>query len=264
LIQDNKKLYVIISSVTFDIFRIQRVHHLARYLSKKNEVLFIEPSPSNHKEVFEIWSPLKGYYNKISKFKFKHYFNRTIIGDLYTNYKEIMLGSKILKKIKSYKNKEKIIIFEFPSYVNLIKKLKKEGCRIISDIVDDYENFKNVSKPNIENIPKLVKNSDKVIVTSDELECKFLKINENIRIIRNGFEPDNFKARKTTKKKIAGYVGTIDTWFDFELVKKIAKRGYSVQIIGEKNGYKNSKNIMFLGKVKYSNIVEEIAKFKIC
>jgi hypothetical protein len=198
------------------------VHYLADYLSENNKVLFINPlarSKNQKKANIELWSPssFRLYCNKKNKDKkaSNKKTNNTIISKTVRKIRLMQLK----KKINSFaKTKEKYVVFQFPYYIELISFLKKNGFNIIYDCIDDIKLFKSISKKNIKDEETLIKNSNKIIVTSKYLKNKIKK--KNTSLISNGANLKLFKTSRKNKKrpldlpnnnkKNIGYFGAIE------------------------------------------------------
>ncbi len=116
-----------------------------------------------------------------------------------------------------------------------------------------------------------------VICTARRLYYEIYNIRgENkLSLITNGVDVRHFRSttdigKKLVKsnKKIIGYFGAIASWFDFELIQKLAKErpDYEIILIGSVYGkgidikfVKQLENVLFLGAIDY-NILPQYAK----
>lgn len=79
--------------------------------------------------------------------------------------------------------------------------------------------------------------------------------------------PPDLKKITNDNKKIIGYYGAVEEWFDFELIKKIEKK-YSIVIIGNVNPKLdikkyNFKNVHFLGAKEFEELKDYANYFDI-
>ena len=122
-----------------------------------------------------------------------------------------------------------------PYSIHLLKKAKKHNIKVIYESDDDFLDIspENPSYSyilgNFDNILKLVKNSDKLVVSTNELKNRFNKLGlENVEIIRNYYVEDALPLRPFTFRgnefiKI-GYFGTLTHDNDLELIHNVILR----------------------------------------
>lgn len=126
---------------------------------------------------------------------------------------------------------------------------------IITRISDRIEGFKNRPKTILMLQEKVIKVSDLVFATSNNLQKELKKINKNTFYLPNGVDEDFImrddytypypEEYKTIKKPIVLYVGSISDWFDYELYEYgISKlRNISFVMIGPISGVNYRKNL---------------------
>lgn len=143
---------------------------------------------------------------------------------------------------------------------------------VIYDIVDDYSHeFKawNIY------VDDMLSAADMVFVTADKLYKKFFPRHDNIYLVKNGLDVDNFSLDKNEipvdiprNRKVVGYVGAVATWIDWNLVKYISNSNYDFVFVGAKYGdiniNFNNNNIYFLGEKKYEELPYYISNFNCC
>ena len=154
-----------------------------------------------------------------------------------------------------------IILVEVPhpSFVPIIKFLKRYSTKIIYDLIDPWntELGHGWYRENIEY--EIIKLSDIFTATAVKLQNQLQqKTNESVHLIPNAYNSDLFINKCYEKPKdlpsgpIIGYVGALwGSWFDIELVFQIAKQypKYNIILIGEYlNQFDNiaPKNVYFL------------------
>jgi hypothetical protein len=213
-----------------------------------------------------------------------------------TNYRflKFLFGLKIVRELVElgvslwikfwvtprYKNP--IIITENIYWAHLLKKFLPR--KIFFDCCDNFLAFPNTPHWAKEYFEKTVFLSNEVFVSSLFLVEEIRKISprKKVHLIGNGVDLTHFdkneayprphKLRKI-KNKILGYVGSISSWFDFELVEKIALRFQeeTILLIGPvhqtvKNNLerlKKHKNILPLGPIDYQLLPAYLAHFAI-
>ena len=116
-----------------------------------------------------------------------------------------------------------------------------------------------------------------VIATADKLLKDVSKVRKNnFALSTNGVTLEDFvlKTKKVPEKmqeikkkykKIICYYGSLAVWFDYELLKKCAKKypDYAFVLIGleydssfKKSGVQKYSNIIYLGKIDYKLLIE--------
>jgi len=160
--------------------------------------------------------------------------------------------------------------------------------RLIFDIVDDLAAYVYDNKIKYEYVKNcmghLAKKSDLVIVTASTLFEKFKNISSNIYLVPNGYDSTLFSKEnvfsalldmKGIPPPIIGFIGTIFSFLDFELLNYVFQRNQdkSFVFIGncEFNVQKdwlsiveNYKNVFWLGKKNKEEIPNYIDKFDVC
>ena len=131
-----------------------------------------------------------------------------------------------------------IAIFSRPHQDSLMLGYKRQGVKIITDMDDDFHTipeshpgYKQVGKGDPNYLMKLDNSiyiSDMVITATSELRTRLLPLNNNIKVIPNGWSADNFNwmVRRTMYKDrfIIGWGGTITHREDFQMCVNPIKR----------------------------------------
>lgn len=104
----------------------------------------------------------------------------------------------------------------------LARMLKARGCRIFYDCMDINSLFPDSINLDLDNEACLVAECQKVFCSSAGIEAHVLALNANSRVltVRNGLSAESFKVPLTTSISpgTVGYVGTVSSWFDFDVV----------------------------------------------
>jgi glycosyltransferase involved in cell wall biosynthesis len=156
---------------------------------------------------------------------------------------------------------------------------------VIYDCIDDKLAFSNVPKWMKIYLDILIEKSHLIFVTSSNLYRKIAeKRKDNVYLIGNGVDVALFKKAMTdiatpedvkeVKKPIVGYIGAIDEWLDFDLIKTIATVYHDILIVllgpvlpkakKEVNVLEKFNNIFFVGKKSYDMLPEYLKAFDVC
>lgn len=150
--------------------------------------------------------------------------------------------------------------------------------------MDNYKNFSgNNFIETVNNEIKLVKISDLIIVSSDDLYKEIIKYDDNYQsktiILNNGVDMQTFDLSKynqntkhsNAKKKRIGYIGTISEWLDLDLIKNFALKYNNVEfyLYGpidksvEISLYNTLENVLFEGVKPYSSLPSILSEIDI-
>ena len=246
------------SSFGYNVELFQRPQHIANNLAKNKCLMFYEVTTMT---------------DKIKTIK-KHAANFYLV-----NFNNVCLN-KILKKELSLINKPKYVQLystDWKLSVLNIQNYLANGYKFIYEYIDhlspDLAGTKNLPQNIIDKYEFVMNNQDVyVVVTADLLLKEVVKRRgeKNLVFSSNGVDYDffqhfedftyekEFQEILDKKKPIIMYYGALAKWFDYDLVKKIAKTNkYSVVLFGikyddsyDKNMH-DEKNIYFLGSRNY-------------
>jgi len=200
-------------------------------------------------------------------------------------YRSVMLDA-----LDSYNNK--FLMLYSTDYINLdiIEKYTNVGFKIIYEYVDDIDEVlcgKETAKLLLERHKKIINNKNSYIVTTaTKLYDNVLKIRKNAKVslITNGADyehfknnpniiPDDLKPILKNNNKIIGYYGALASWFDYELIKKLAKKdpNYQIVLVGvdydgtlKNSGVLDFDNVHYLGKKDYDVLPFYSYNFDVC
>ncbi len=248
------------SSFGYNVPLYQRPQHIASNLAKENCLVFYEVTTMTDK------------VKTIKKFNEHIYL---------TNFNNILLNKLLMselskinkpKYIQLYSTDWKLTISDIENYINkgyrfiyeYIDHLSPElaGTKSLpQNIIDKYEYamshedvFVVVTASNLEEDVVSKRGKKNVIFSSNGVDYKYF---ENFD---EDFEFDeDFKNILAKKKPILCYYGALAKWFDYDLIKEIAKTNkYSIVLFGikyddsfDKNLTGKEKNIYFLGPRDY-------------
>ena len=213
-------------------------------------------------------------------------------------YCSLNINDKIkgIKKIKDnlfITNKYNILKKILPNYT-LVLYANVNGCwkeevedllnkknNLFYEYIDDlHEDLTDISPKLLERHKYILENKNiPVLCTANNLYEKAKKYrNKNIYLSTNGVNyddfslknrnlsiPENMKDIVKDNKKIIGYYGALAKWFDYDLIKLIAKahKDWEIILIGidydsslkDNNYFKDLKNVHYLGLVDYKELV---------
>lgn len=257
-----KAVVVFDSRVGWNIPLFQRSQHMANELTDDGYLYFYRTS--------EQFDP---HVKTVEKLKDRLYL---------VNMANFALQNAMFDLLKEYKGHKFLSLYSTDVYLDekyIKEKYIDNGFKIIYEYIDElsdeisghlpdfvYDRHKNIieDKSNI-----AVGSADKLIEEIEEIRGK-----ENVAMITNGVQyyhwqyrsdevPEKLKDIVSKGNPIIGYFGALAKWFDYELLKKVAKErpNYEIVLIGflYDNSFKDSKideleNVHYLGIVDYKEL----------
>ena len=257
-----KAVVVFDSRVGWNIPLFQRSQHMANELTDDGYLYFYRTS--------EQFDP---HIKTVEKLKDRLYL---------VNMANFALQNAMFDLLKEYKGHKFLSLYSTDVYLDeqyIKEKYINNGFKIIYEYIDElsdeisghlpdfvYDRHKNIieDKSNI-----AVGSADKLIEEIEKIRGK-----ENVAMITNGVQYDHWQYRSdevpeklkdivSKGKPIIGYFGALAKWFDYELLKKVAKErpNYEIVLIGflYDNSFKDSKideleNVHYLGIVDYKEL----------
>ena len=257
-----KAVVVFDSRVGWNIPLFQRSQHMANELTDDGYLYFYRTS--------EQFDP---HIKTVEKLKDRLYL---------VNMANFALQNAMFDLLKEYKGHKFLSLYSTDVYLDeqyIKEKYTDNGFKIIYEYIDElsdeisghlpdfvYDRHKNIieDKSNI-----AVGSADKLIEEIEEIRGK-----ENVAMITNGVQYDHWQYRSdevpeklkdivSRGNPIIGYFGALAKWFDYELLKKVAKErpNYEIVLIGflYDNSFKDSKideleNVHYLGIVDYKEL----------
>ena len=169
------------------------------------------------------------------------------------------------------------IIFTQPNQLMFLypKLLKLKGTKIYYEKMDLYEEWDNNKEQFFSLENRLCNIADSIVVSSallkKELKEKYNIDDNKISLVRNGYDTKVFSNFPKTTVKMkhpnATYIGTIDSWFDFDSILDYAKknRDISIYIIGpvssnvvDKVNSIKEPNIYFIKPIEHKYVPDTI------
>lgn len=257
-----KAVVVFDSRVGWNIPLFQRSQHMANELTDDGYLYFYRTS--------EQFDP---HVKTVEKLKDRLYL---------VNMANFALQNAMFDLLKEYKGHKFLSLYSTDVYLDeqyIKEKYIDNGFKIIYEYIDElsdeisghlpdfvYDRHKNIieDKSNI-----AVGSADKLIEEIEEIRGK-----ANVAMITNGVQYDHWQYRSdevpeklkdivSKGNPIIGYFGALAKWFDYELLKKVAKErpNYEIVLIGflYDNSFKDSKideleNVHYLGIVDYKEL----------
>lgn len=257
-----KAVVVFDSRVGWNIPLFQRSQHMANELTDDGYLYFYRTS--------EQFDP---HVKTVEKLKDRLYL---------VNMANFALQNAMFDLLKEYRGHKFLSLYSTDVYLDeqyIKEKYIDNGFKIIYEYIDElsdeisghlpdfvYDRHKNIieDKSNI-----AVGSADKLIEEIEEIRGK-----ENVAMITNGVQYDHWQYRSdevpeklkdivSKGNPIIGYFGALAKWFDYELLKKVAKErpNYEIVLIGflYDNSFKDSKideleNVHYLGIVDYKEL----------
>lgn len=256
------------SSFGYNVPLFQRPQHIANNLANKNCLVFYEVTTMTDNV-----KTLKKHSKNIYLFNFNNVtLNKILMEELQKNSKP--------KYVQLYSTDWKLSVKNIDNYIN-------NGFKFIYEYIDDISpelaGTKNIPQNITEKYNYVMNNDDTyVVVTADLLRDDVIRHrgNKNLAYSSNGvdyhffdtydkkykFEQD-FLDIVNKGKPIMMYYGALAKWFDYDLIKKIAKTDkYSIVLIGIKydesydENIRDQENIYFLGPKDYK-VLKNYAKY---
>jgi glycosyltransferase involved in cell wall biosynthesis len=290
----NNKQIVCVSTHYWDDPWFRKQHFMSRFHKKGYKIAYIEPSFSMLRKVdvskneyatnkffsTGIEEKDKGLFI-IKPFRYLPFWTRPLINKVNILILSFFISS-VLKKIGF---KDYILWIYRPEFTNSLRMFNYK--KIVFDITDDLAayDYNNKSKYiYIKNCMEyLAKKSDLTIVTAYTLFENFKHITPNIHLIPNGYDSNLFAEEnimspplemKDIHKPIIGFIGTIFSFLDFELLRYIIDHNPNNSFVFIGNCEANSKreweailkykNVYWLGKKKKESIPGYIKFFDVC
>ncbi len=263
------------SSFGWNVPLFQRPQHIAKNLANNNCLVFYEITTVTDKV---------RTYSKLQNNLYLVNFNNTAMKNLLF---------KALEKVE----KPKYIQFYSTDCTISLSELKKyidNGFKIIYEYIDDINPLLVGTKELPVNLKDkyeyMLKDTKNVfvVVTADEIEKDVIskRGNENLAFSCNGVDYDHFNKLDPNfkfdenflkiideKKPIIGYYGALATWFDYGMIKYLAKNrpNYNIVLLGikydgsfDKENLKEYSNIHFLGSKSYDALPNYASHFDVC
>lgn len=186
----------------------------------------------------------------------------------------------LTKNIKTDKRIIHLYSTDIVSKLDVVKEALERNDKVLYEYIDEIHEDITQSIPEdfIKKHEYIIKNEECYIVTTaDKLYNDIKQVRKkNFILATNGVKLEDFikssnseipteiKELQLKYDKLIGYYGALAKWFDYELIKKAAKKypNYGFVLIGikyddslEKSDILNIPNIHYIGKVDYKELI---------
>lgn len=249
--------------------------YVARLLSNQNRILFVENvgNRSMRLSLFDFKRMIKRVGSWAKGLRKNGESDLFVTSPIVTPFSGVwlfdwvnqeLLTLNINKLLKQLHFQNPILWFYTPSSANMIDRL--ESSLVVYSIVDNWSLlFGSDNKRIIVKDEMLLKRSDVLFFSSEELMKEKGKPGRRVHHIPHGVDFDHFSKTFLTTltvpddmgsipRPIAVIVGSVDTWYDFDLLEYVVKRNpsLSIVIIGPIfTRYRKHPNFYFLGQKPY-------------
>lgn len=212
---------------------VQRPHHFLRELGKKGYLCFFLV----HEDTQEVK-----------------------IEEKYPNVYLVNGQEKVLPLLK-----DKEVTFLITYFMQYVYSSQYSNKKIWLDVLDRLDFFSHYNRYTKKIWKKLMKDADVVTYSADNLKSFISKKKEAI-LLPNAANIDDFKITKEvipndlkdilkSKKKIIGYYGAIENWFDFSIIEKLSQlEEYEIVLIGRYSIKKEYPRVHYLGQKDYKDL----------
>jgi len=266
---------ICISKTTWFGNYTKSVVQILERLALKNEIIFIEYH-FTIKDVFYTFfkkqnapvSKMLGFKNKMEEIELKngatvkildlppsipmYFLKNEKLFNLVLNYNINIFKKTLEKKLKELNVKKPIIITAYNPIYGL-KLFKKFDEKIHINYCYDYEDVKHLGLRAYKIEKDFSSIVDGIITTSDFINNQKIKLNTNSYVVKNGVDFNLFssfskKVLNRNKRKLIGYIGSLDERFDIDLVENA---------VSELENF----DFLFMGDLRFDTIKSRLDKY---
>ncbi len=235
---------------------------------------------------------------QLAKKGFLYFYNTRNYYDFIDGYKRIGENMYLTNRIddvwEKLKDRKKYIhLYSTNMYKDddmRIKRALENGDKILYEYIDEISekiSGKKIPKFVLDRHERLLRDEDNVMViaTATKLYNDVAKYRKkNFKLVTNGVVYKHFRDIENVvpkeiegvvnqKKPIIGYYGALASWFDYKMIKEVAKnrKDWNIVLIGwdydgslSKSGLNDMKNIHFISSVPYEKLPTYAQWFDIC
>ena len=272
---DYERIIIWRSSFGWNVPLFQRPQHISKNFANNKCLVFYE--------ITTVTDNVKTY--------------KKIKNNLYLiNFNNRAMKKLLFDELKSISKPKYIQFYSTDCTISLdmVKKYISEGFKILYEYIDDL----SPALVGTNELPKNIKDKYEymlndstnvfTVVTADEIEKDVIskRGKEKLVFSCNGVDYEHFQNLDpnfvfdkkfhnviSEKKPIIGYYGALASWFDYEMIKKLAKEkpNYNIVLLGikyddsfDKAGLEKYPNIYFLGSKSYDILPNYASKFDVC
>ena len=253
VLKDNYKyIFVFYPYVEWNLPIFQRPQQIALELTKRDDVLYFFCTPNFHYDYID------GLYKKVNE-------NLYVVTDF-----------DFICNISTSKRILHLYSTDIVSDYSVVEQAFARNDKVLYEYIDEIheEITHSLPKKYLTKHKKILKNEKcYVVATADKLYNDVKKVrNKNFVLSTNGVNLEDFVRNKNDEvpaeikdirskyDKILCYYGSLAVWFDYDLIKKVARKfsKYAIVLIGleyddsyKKSGLDKLKNVFYLGKKDY-------------
>ncbi|PIE23854.1 MAG: group 2 family glycosyltransferase [Planctomycetota bacterium] len=253
-------------------FRVQRPQHLATELARSGRrVFYVAPGfvPGDHagfqldrmSEELPIWelrlaapSGVRVYDGAV---------HGAALEQLAAGLREL-LGAVALRHV--------IGIIDHPGWWPLARLLPRSV--LLYDCMDNHHGFAEAGPTLAADEAATIAGVDALVVSSVWLREAFKEQRPELRMVRNGCDPEHFKPSAPSgdgARMVIGYFGAMAQWFDADLVRQVAEAFPQHELLlvgadsaGVLESLQNCENIRALGERPYAELPQHVQRMDIC
>ncbi len=268
---------------------VQRPQHLARGLSLDNRVLYVDPTAFSVLTRLRLglhgtgsergWRPrLRRLSGSLSVFTPPPQLPLSLwsptLNRLNAEFTARML-SRVFRELQFH---PRFVWASSPQHLSLVKRLKAD--RVCYDCLDNVSAFYPHDRRGAlmkRQEEKLLQTADVVFATEKRLAEKCGTLCRNVHLLPNAVHPGFLKPSQAPcppdlaalPRPMVGYVGALDRWIDFDLIRHLAEArpGWSFVLIGPGSpgeALRTVPNIHLLGQKAHGELPAYLDRFDAC
>jgi hypothetical protein len=251
----------------------QRPQHIAEELAKYHEVFYIDPTNSIMKFLLKGGETFFGFHKEVKENLHEIRLNGTLTAHRSLEALDFLNLNTISERVQLGKllNSADAIWIGYSGWYNVIKNFKNKVL-IYDKMDDDIQITKNplIRKLILSVEPQLIKEANYIFVTAQQFYEDIKKKNPNTYLVPNAVSEDfvcNEEYQPAENKKVFGYIGMIDHWFDMDVIKTILEADKKNQVIlAGPNNLPELKHerLTYLGVVPKEQLPKLINSFDVC
>jgi glycosyltransferase involved in cell wall biosynthesis len=166
-----------------------------------------------------------------------------------------------------------IQMLSFPLWTGVARRFRKESSfAIVYDCHDLLSGFHNICRDIIALEDELLQESDLVLFSSQGLMDRYGRAVRKQLLVRNAVNAALFQEAdgRLSGPPVVGYVGALDSWFNFESVRKAALENPECRfLLGGRIEFEpirqlqSLSNVELLGEIPYREVPELLARFRV-
>ncbi|MDX9739118.1 MAG: hypothetical protein RBT33_02035, partial [Candidatus Dojkabacteria bacterium] len=183
-IDSTKKAIIVLPNIEWG-YRRQRPQHIFSRLAKKNfNIFYLSPLTSSN-EYISVIEP------NIYEIHLKTRSSGNVLRDFHldsTNEKDFL--ESLDRLLGKYIKKDTYLFVEHPVWKNIAFKI--HNTKLVYDLMDLYSGFPEAKKELIEAEEELIKRSDLVLTTANNLYEHAIRLNKSVHMVKNGCDFEYF------------------------------------------------------------------------